>query len=241
MRALGRLYWVLRNSLADILLLVPVLLLFFCYKRDRYRRGDSGTPILFIHGNLHNSSAWHYLDRQLRRQGVANTFTINLGHPFQRMEDFEGAIVKKVAQIQALTGCHDIVLIGHSLGGVLGAACALKGILAVPVRKVITLGSPLQGTRLARLGLGAAIHQLYPGEPYLQALSQLAQRNSTVSLVTFASAFDPLVLPSANLTWPAAVRARRYLINHLSHISYLYSKDVADIILRELSAAATAR
>jgi pimeloyl-ACP methyl ester carboxylesterase len=62
-----------------------------------------------------------------------------------------------------------VILVGHSMGGLVLRAY-LRRCGGSKVARIVTLGSPHQGTRLARLGLGRNAQQMRIGSPWLAAL-----------------------------------------------------------------------
>lgn len=118
----------------------------------------SETPVLLVHGWLHNSSAWHRFRKALLKDNPDRlVFTIDLGvNPFTNSIDgtYQTKLTAKLNEIKALTNSNKIHLVGHSMGGMVSTvyACnqaAMKN--GVKVESLITIGSPLEGTPLARI------------------------------------------------------------------------------------------
>ena len=131
-------------------------------------------PILLIHGLVHNSSAWIEYRKRLKDANVGPVFTINLGNPFGSIDGHAEKVKGMVAEIQRITGRKDIMLVGHSMGGLVASKFALD--LATEetrVTDIVTIGSPLKGTPLAKLiRFGKDIKEMGKGSAYVRDLSE---------------------------------------------------------------------
>lgn len=105
--------------------------------------GEQLRPILLIHGNLHNQSAWISLAKELKKAGIGPVFTLNL--PSGNITDRDFALIgAKINQIKRLYQKEiTIDLVGHSRGGDLAGEigdCIWK--VGVNFGKVIKIGIP---------------------------------------------------------------------------------------------------
>lgn len=102
----------------------------------------SGRRVLLVHG-LWNAKLWLTpLAWRLRHAG----FRVDgFGYP----SIVGGAEAAVEALIEHLHRETDLDLVGHSLGGLI-ALQALRRTAGLPVRRVVCLGSPLRGSRVAR-------------------------------------------------------------------------------------------
>ncbi len=103
--------------------------------------------VLFVHGMGRSSlSGWPLL-RRMRRAGWATaTFDYAV-----RREPFDAIVARLAAAIDALPAGAPLILVGHSLGGVLlRAALAESDRRAAQVRRLFLLGSPVEPSRYAR-------------------------------------------------------------------------------------------
>lgn len=180
------------------------------------------TPTLFVHGYLHNSSAWGYFRYRFGLAGKKNLFTIDLGNPFLSIEEFAERVRKKIMEIKELTGRNDIHLVGHSMGGIVSSyfATELAKEAKVDVRSVITLGSPLNGTRLR--GIGKAADQMYYQSEFIQKLRDKILK-SALSFYHVGSETDDIILPCHS----TVMKENKFtLFKNLGHASYLFSDRV---------------
>ncbi len=103
--------------------------------------------VLFVHGMGRSPlSGWPML-KQLKKAGL---HTSTFGY-WVSSESFDQITTRLVAKIEQISRHDDIVLIGHSLGGVLLRA-AINALPPghKPPQRLFLLGSPMQSSRLAR-------------------------------------------------------------------------------------------
>ncbi len=103
--------------------------------------------VLFVHGMGRSPASGWWLLRQLRRAGLR---TSSFGYSVSR-ESFAKVANRLVARLHSLLEGEELVLIGHSLGGILlrEALCSL-GETGTRAGHLFLLGSPIQTARLAR-------------------------------------------------------------------------------------------
>src|SRR5260221_11174004 len=82
---------------------------------------DSKTPILLVHGYRQNQMDWIWFRAQLKNQQVGPVYSINLSPPTASIADLAQLIQKKVKSIQEETQQSQIILIGHSMGGLVSS------------------------------------------------------------------------------------------------------------------------
>lgn len=195
---------------------------------------EQGRPILLIHGYMQNASNWAFLKRRLCQRGLGPVFTLNLGHPFRSIRDYAEILAKKAAQIEKETRREDLTLIGHSMGGLVSAWYAAKVAPAGKVGDVITIGSPLGGTKMASIAIGRNGREMRRGSDFIREVEEVFRKNRKVRFYHIASKADQVVLPySSALTGQNP--DREYVLDDIGHMSLLYSKRVADKIEKWLS------
>lgn len=183
-----------------------------------------GPPILLVHGYTLNRACWLAAYWRLRRLGYRNVYTLNVVPMFAPLEvlcDSVGAAVRAVAH---LSGEGRVFAVGHSQGGLLLRLCATRE-QDLPLAKIITLGSPHQGTRIAVFGVGENARQMRVGSELLQRLGQ-----PRAPMVSIYSRVDNLVIPahSASLGDDDVVFADK------GHLTLLYDDAVLRALVNEL-------
>jgi pimeloyl-ACP methyl ester carboxylesterase len=117
-----------------------------------------GIPVVLIHGFGCNSGYWHSMSRALRMAGIPH-HAVSLEPVFGDIESFVPAVHAAVEELCRASGSNRIVLLGHSMGGLVARAylCAYG---PARIARVITLGTPHHGTRLAAFGAGLNSEQM---------------------------------------------------------------------------------
>lgn len=194
--------------------------------------GNPQQPILLIHGLYHNSSAWIEYLRQFKDSDVGPVFTINLGNPFSSLTTHAEEVQKMVAEIQKITGRKDIMLVGHSMGGIVASKFALDFATEdTVVTDIVTIGSPLKGTAISKYaGLGKSVKEMHKGSNHTLELSKKILMQSKIRFFHIASETDMLV-PSWTALFPENEGAKRLSFPNLGHTALLYTKAVIDPII----------
>lgn len=147
------------------------------HEHDFYDRVTTDVPpVLLIHGFLGTRGAMFPLELRLKRDGFT-VFSINLG-PLNIGDIRKSAfrIHSKIQRILREVDLDKIDVIGHSMGGLIGLYYIKKFSGHQFVRKLITLGTPHDGTWVALAGVAAlgllspSTWQLLPNNFFLQEL-----------------------------------------------------------------------
>lgn len=106
--------------------------------------------VVFVHGMGRSPASGWLLLHRLRQAGFR---TASFGY-LVSLESFDAVVARLAAKLRRLLAEGDLVLVGHSLGGVLlRRALSLLGESEHSVRHLFLLGSPVVPSRLAvRLG-----------------------------------------------------------------------------------------
>lgn len=193
------------------------------------------TPVIMVHGWVHNRSAFLVMARALRRAGFAHVYSLNYSSVTDTIESAAAALSEVVDETLERTGAKRCVLIGHSMGGVV-ARCYVQRFGGFDtVDTVVSLGTPHRGTHAASIGVGTAIRQLRPGSRLLQSLEETA-RPSQVRWISFYSDLDVLIMPAINakLVHPA-LDAINIRVRDTGHLSMLLSDDVLGTLVEVLT------
>ncbi len=154
-------------------------------------------PVLLIHGVLVNDGVWIAFRRYLRLSGIGPVYTVNYGPPLADIEVFAGQLYTKVEAICAATGAKRIVLVGHSMGGLVARAY-LRRFGGGRVARLITLGTPHHGSVHAYLFVGRSLAQLRPGNAWLAELNRDENGAPPVPITSIWSRHDSMVAPQAS-------------------------------------------
>lgn len=198
---------------------------------DRLRPGKR-PPLLLIHGYGCSRGAWWWLRRRLEAAGWT-VATINLEPIYTSIDNYVEPVSRRIDEVLAQTGSERLILVGHSMGGLVARA-VLRRYGSARVACLVTLGTPHGGSRLARFGIGQNGRQMEIGSDWLQALAQPVPAVETIAIV---SPHDNYVMPQTNLDLPGA-RMRR--VDGVGHLAMLFSPQVAAALCAALEEPALA-
>lgn len=188
------------------------------------RQDGARPPLLLVHGYGCSRAVWWVLRRRLQAAGWT-VATINLEPIYTSIDDYLDPLVARIDAVLADTGAERLILVGHSMGGLVARAY-LQRFGEARVAALLTLGTPHQGSRLAYLGCGENARQMRPGSPWLQALA-----TPTVATWLIYSRHDNYVTPQSNLTLPGVPGQA---LDGLGHVAMLLSPRVVQAVLAAL-------
>ena len=125
--------------------------------------------VLLVHGYGCSRGVWWWWRRRLEAAGHV-VATVSLNPPWADIDALAGVLAARIREVQAATGAQEVLLIGHSMGGLVSRAY-LKDNPGARVPLLMTLATPHRGSALARLGLGRNARQMEPASPFLAALA----------------------------------------------------------------------
>jgi len=189
-------------------------------------------PVILIHGLYHNVSAWTLFRRRLLAAGFANLYFFN----YSSWNVTFPALVMKLGQLLATVRerfpDRPPILIGHSLGGLLGRACTQSLVDPARLGGLVTLGTPHKGSKMAALGVGKLAKSLIYQGPLIEELEQ-GKRKDATPCVALYSPLDNMVLPSQALQSTEAGWVNQETAP-ISHVAMLYHKPTAKLVIEYL-------
>jgi triacylglycerol lipase len=202
-------------------------------RSDRGRAPSrEGRLVVLVHGYCCNRGLWWWFARELRKGGVSIA-SVDLEPPLAGIDVLAAGLAKRINALVAEREPAKIVLIAHSMGGLVARAC-LHRYGAGRVEKLITLATPHSGTELAQLGLGCNARQMQPGSAWIRQLNETG--TPAVPTVAIWSASDNFVLPQDHGRLPGAPKHR---LRDLGHLSMVFSPRVLGLVLDALSGGAS--
>ncbi|MEL6339803.1 MAG: hypothetical protein AAFQ65_07835, partial [Myxococcota bacterium] len=193
--------------------------------RDGYDPAG-GPPIVFIHGYMMNRACFFVLYWRLRRMGYRNLYALNLRPLIGALSGQAEGLERLLRMVASGAPNRPLYLIGHSQGGLLLRWVAGGVGHGLNIGKIITLGSPHHGTRIAHLGIGANARDLEPGSASLTGLPEKLE----APLVAFYSDLDQIILPAESAKFGDENR----FFSETGHFALLYRAPVFASILKEL-------
>lgn len=103
-------------------------------------------PVVLVHGYLCNHRVWDAMAEQLRLAGHT-VLAVDLEPLFTSIDRYAPIIDETVSELCRQTGAKQVALVGHSMGGLVIRAWLRTSDVA-RVAKIITLGTPHQGTQI---------------------------------------------------------------------------------------------
>ncbi|CAN5294890.1 hypothetical protein BH23ACT9_BH23ACT9_03680 [soil metagenome] len=195
----------------------------------------AGMPVILVHGWIHNRSAFLGISRVLRRQGFRHIHAFDYNPLVYDVPEVAGMLAAEVDRVLSITGASKVMVVGHSMGGVVTRYYIQQLGGDAKIDTVISLGTPHRGTYAAYLGMGAAAPQMKPGSSLMKQLEATA-RPSDVRWIAVYSDLDLLILPAVNakLVHPA-LRAHNIKVADLGHLSLLLSGEVMRVVVSHLT------
>lgn len=189
-----------------------------------------GPAILCIHGYLCNGAYFHSVRKVLAAGGFTRTYTINMDPTFGDIETFAQQVSARVQEILKETGQKQVILLGHSMGGLV-SRCYVQHHGGAPyVSKIITLGTPHHGTQLARGGRGENARQMVPGNSWLERLN--SEPREDVPITSIYTYHDCIIAPQDS---SELEDARNIGFCGVGHLEMAFSKIVHRYILEEVA------
>lgn len=189
---------------------------------------DGSLPVVLVHGYQCNRGFWYWQRHALLQAGRA-VATVDLEPVFASIDHYGELIHRRIKETCAATGAAQVVLVGHSMGG-LAARAYLRAHGNGRVAKLITLASPHFGTRLAALGMGINARQMAPGNDWLLALNDREDEALPEATVAAWSPYDNFVMPQENARLP--IRDNRNL-GPMGHLAMAFAPAVTKLLLKE--------
>jgi len=200
--------------------------------RETHESAGARPLVVLVHGLYHNPSAWIRFRRKLRRRGFDQFTACRYSSWNTEFDQAAAACRRQLTGLLVGRPRARLVLIGHSMGGLVLCELLRDPELAARVDALVTLGTPFQGSRLAALALGRLGRSLIPDGPVPAALHQdrpaPALPKARLALV---SPTDNMVLPNAACL-PAEPGWTVDYTAPVSHVSLLYHGPTIDRALR---------
>jgi pimeloyl-ACP methyl ester carboxylesterase len=183
--------------------------LVFCWQqpfRSRAYPNNPGAPgqrgVLLVHGFVCNRGLWNPWLKELHAAGCP-VVAVNLEPLFGSISDCRRCIEEAVQTMTQSTGLPPIV-VAHSMGGL-----AVRSWWALPghssrIEHLITIGTPHQGTWLARWAVSTNAREMRVRSAWLQALAAAEPPAHATRTTCYHSHCDNIVFPASHATLPGA-------------------------------------
>ncbi len=185
----------------------------FCWRQpfrsqswpDRLPQQASGRRgVLLIHGFVCNRGLWNPWLARLTTQGTPFV-AVNLEPVFGTIDATVAVVEEGMRRLEAATGMQPVV-VAHSMGGLVLRRWWAEHGGGSRVHHAISIGTPHQGTWLARWGHSANARQMQIDSPWLRNLAQREAVSTPLAgrMTCFYSHCDNIVFPPSRATLPGA-------------------------------------
>ncbi|MGZ8320031.1 MAG: esterase/lipase family protein [Telluria sp.] len=196
-------------------------------------------PVLLLHGYGCNSGYWVHLAALLDAARISHA-SLDLEPLGAPIDDYVPAVARAVDKLCQAAGARQVVIVAHSMGGLVARAY-LRAHGSARVARVVTLGSPHHGTCLAGLAPGMNAAQMRrarcgeaPESAWLRALGA-AETPATRALVTSIYTWhDNIVAPQASSVLPGA---RNIAFGGVGHVALGSDPRILACAMAEIQAA----
>lgn len=183
------------------------------------------TRTILLDGLWGNPARLKLMQRNLEAGGIreAETFGYN-SSGFGCLLDAGSQLAER---IRAAEG--PVNLVGYSMGGLV-IRSALAQADSLPIKKIVFLNTPHQGSLLARIMPGAGMGQMRPGSEFLKTLDSSPCTGKILAVWTPG---DLMVIPGRSARWGLATET--FCCRVPAHIWPLFSRSVHAQVARFLS------
>lgn len=192
-------------------------------------------PVLFVHGYIHTSSAWVHFARTFAKAGYTDQHAFSYRSFATDFDVLANRLEKEIETISAQRPGKKIVLVGHSLGGL-----AIRNFLNTSPNRnsvcaAVTLGSPHQGSTMAKLALTKLGRQLrYEGD--LVKRIAASDKPPPCPCLALFSPTDNMVMPAEGLRIRTEGWKERQ-VSPVCHVGMLYHGETQKEALKFISEA----
>lgn len=190
-------------------------------------KSEEHTAVLFVHGYCRNQTDWLRMRKHMRSLKCP-VFFVNLEPMFESIEAITiASLVPKIKHIQQTTKCKHLILVGHSMGGLVSSYFSENLDETNLVKAIITIGTPFYGTKISVVGNGENAKEMCPGSAFLTTLHNKIL-NSAKRYFQIASRFDNMIFPWQSAILEHVSKDQQQIQAFDAHLCMLRSKEVVE-------------
>lgn len=185
---------------------------------DNIADAERRRGLLLVHGFVCNRGVWNSWYPRLLSSGIPY-IGLSLEPAFGGIDEYARPINEAIERLICSTGLPPVV-VAHSMGGLaVRAWLRVYGPEALQkIHRVVTLGSPHQGTALAKFDISLNVHQMAIDSSWLRSLLQNEPPGSAERFLCIFSRCDNVVFPAQTACLPGAETAE---ITRCAHIQLI--------------------
>lgn len=199
-------------------------------------------PVVLVHGYACNSGYWHSMRLALESAGIRHE-AVDLEPIFGDIDDYLPQLHRAVNSAMAIAGGKPVVIVGHSMGGLVARAY-LSRYGCDRIARIITIGSPHNGTVLARYSAGSNCRQMYHDaasgrcSDWLESLGKSHGREERELITSIYSRHDNIIAPqgSCHLTG-----GKNIAFDGIGHVELGCHPAVHASVIKEIAEAGTGK
>jgi pimeloyl-ACP methyl ester carboxylesterase len=204
----------------------------------RIHPGSARPPVLLLHGYGCNSGYWAQLVPLLDAARISHA-ALDLEPLGGDIDGYVPLVERAAADLLARTGAAQLVIVAHSMGGLVARAWMRRHGTA-RVARVITLGTPHHGTSLANFALGANAAQMRrlragaaPESAWLRALAEAEDPAARALVTSIYTHHDNIVAPQTSSRLPGA---RNLEFGGIGHVALGSNPRILAAVMGEIAA-----
>lgn len=219
----------LRHWVADYLYFLKGVSFSFWYRKPPAHYLGHTTPgkspVVIIPGVM---STWHFM------KNLADPISLR-GHPLYVVKELgynlqsisaSAEIVRKLIDDKKLS---DVILIGHSKGGLVGKHMLSFHNRDGKIRKLIAIATPFAGSKLAHVAPVTSLGELRPGSSSIAVLEKKKKVNENI--VNIYGSFDNHIWPHESMRLEGA---KNICLDIKGHTKILFDAEASLAVLAEL-------
>lgn len=207
----------------------PKMIAYAIVARDP-RPAPAKCPVLLLHGIGCNGGVWTGMRALLAREGIGPVYAMSYGPPFIAIPATAPQIAAKIDQIERDTGASSVVIVAHSMGGLV-ARSYLRAYGPSHVKRLVTIATPHAGSMHAGLMSGASLIDMRPGSAYLATLAQPTDGEKAVPTVSIWSWHDTMVTPQSSSRLPYG---ENVVLSKVAHNALIGDRSVQRLVAAEI-------
>lgn len=224
-----RIYKTLASLYADLIEVMKITMLYGVVKEgEEYQNADdnlkspqfvlirpthlrpSAKPTLYAPGYLDTPDSLRETCRKLANTYGGSVYIVTYRDLFQSIEEHAKDCSRVALRIIKETGQNELILAGHSMGGLVTGCLILDNLVQNVVYKLwITIGSPLKGDPLAPFGYGECAKEMNIDSPFIKRLNEPSHLDE-ISSLHIGSETD-LIVPAPFAFREGHSKAQNYL------------------------------
>jgi pimeloyl-ACP methyl ester carboxylesterase len=200
---------------------------------------SDGPPVLLLHGYGCNSGYWSHLIPRLDAARISHA-SVDLEPVMGDIDGYAPMVERAVDALRAATGADRIIIVAHSMGGLVSRAW-MRAFGTDKVARVITLGTPHHGTCMAAFGLGlnaAQMRRAAREEPpecaWLRELARGEDPAARALVTSIWSHHDNIISPQTSSELPGA---RNLPFGGVGHVALGRNPRILAAVMREIAGA----